>query len=93
MSSNDYQQRNDLIHDLSVQIDDLLKDSVVLNLQLKSANEEVAKLKVEIVRLENGQIELRVKLENANNEVGRFAIVLNQQAVNLESIQKLGKQM
>jgi hypothetical protein len=79
MSTSDYQNRKDIIHDLAVQIDDLLKDNIQFNLQLKLRDEEVARLKIEIVLMEDGRIELQAKLQDANDEVGRLGVVLHQQ--------------
>ena len=58
MSTNDYQQHLDLVHDLVVQIDELEKDKAVLMSQLRMASNEIAQLKKRVRSLEVGQIEL-----------------------------------
>ncbi len=52
MTTNDYHQHMDLIHDLVLQIDELGKDNVALSRQLDRANDEVARLSIEVSRLE-----------------------------------------
>lgn len=93
MSTSDYQNRKDIIHDLAVQIDDLLKDNIQFNLQLKLRDEEVARLKVEIVLMEDGRIELQAKLQDANDEVGRLGMVLHHQISDQETISRLDKKV
>lgn len=89
MSSDSYQQRKNIIHDLSVEIEELMKDNSVLRVQLKSSEENVANLRLEVVRLENGTIELIARLEDAHNEIGRLGMVLKHQTDNLDTVSAL----
>jgi phage shock protein A len=53
----EYQNRQDLIHDLARQIEELLKDNELLKQQLEQSDSEKAKFQVQVMQLENGQIE------------------------------------
>lgn len=90
MANSDYEARQDVIHDLTRQIEELLKDNEILKRQLEEADMDAAKFKVQVMQLENGQIELIAKLEESKNEVSRLGIVLNHQESNLEAVRKLG---
>ena len=76
MTRDDYQSRQDILHDHVLHIEDLGKDNAALTLRLKFAESEIGRLKVEIERLANGMVELVVKVEESDNEVGRLGIVL-----------------
>lgn len=89
MAESEYQKRKDVIHDLTVYIEDLLKDNAALNVQLRSADKQVATLKVELMRMENGQLELTAKFNNAQDEVGRLEMILHHQQQDNVSIQNL----
>ena len=68
MTTNDYQQHQDLIQDLVFQLDELAKDNAVLTVQLKEADTEIASLKRKIRRLEGGQLELFVYPMNTKED-------------------------
>jgi chromosome segregation ATPase len=78
----EYQNRQDLIHDLARQIEELLKDNELLKQQLEQSDSEKAKFQVQVMQLENGQIELIAKLEDSQSEVGRLGMVLKHQTQN-----------
>ena len=89
MTSDSYQQRKNIIHDLTVEIDELMKDNAILRVQLKSSEENVANLRLEVVKLENGTIEPVARLEDAHNEIGRLGMVLKHQTDNLDAVNHL----
>lgn len=88
MANSDYEARQDVIHDLTRQIEELLKDNEILKRQLEEADMDAAKFKVQVMQLENGQIELIAKLEESKNEVSRLGMVLKHQESNLEAVRK-----
>lgn len=90
MANSDYEARQDVIHDLTRQIEELLNDNEMLKRQLEEADMDAAKFKVQVMQLENGQIELIAKLEESKNEVSRRGMVLKHQESNLEAVRKLG---
>lgn len=70
MQPQGYPERQDLIQDLIVQIDDLHKDNDTLTIRLKLAEAYIGKLKIENVRIQDGQLELVAKLLDSGKELG-----------------------
>lgn len=67
MTTNDYQQHQDLIYELALQIDELTKDKAALTAQLNAADIEIANLRRKLTRLKGGQLELFGQALNASD--------------------------
>lgn len=90
MTTNDYHQHQDLIHDLVIQLDELARDNSALTAQLDAANIEIAKLKQKILRLEGSQLELFMQPMNAK-ESSRLEWQFYHQVYKRESDSRLPK--